>query len=177
VSNAKVHKRRPERITLKASGRMPNSDLPVMLYRKALTGDGKESRFYDLFRTNHWGGCWSAGIYGYHHFHSNAHEALGIAAGSAEIILGGDGGLQLSLQAGDLIVLPAGTGHRRIKDSWDFWVVGAYPHGQEKFDEYLDRAMCANCAARLRAVQLPEADPLYGKTGPLIRAWARERSA
>jgi uncharacterized protein YjlB len=174
MGGAELHKRRPEKLVLAGNGRIPNSELPVLLYRKALTGHDKERTFYRLFGHNHWGGCWSAGIYGYHHFHSNAHEALGIAAGSAQVVLGGPGGPQLLLEAGDLVILPAGTGHRRIRDSWDFWVVGAYPRGQEKYDEYIDQALCANCRARLRAVGAPEADPLYGRDGPLMRAWAAD---
>jgi uncharacterized protein YjlB len=171
VSSAQIHERRAEKILLHENGRMPNSELPAILYRKALTGEDKEGAFYRFFENNGWGGCWSAGIYGYHHFHSNAHEALGISAGSAQLVLGGEGGTQLLVTAGDLLILPAGTAHRRIKDSWDFWVVGAYPRGQEKYDEYVDKALCANCRSRLRAVKLPEADPLYGKDGPLLKAW------
>lgn len=162
----------PTTFTLSNNGRMPNSHLPVVLYRGAGQGDDLQAFFKHHFAKNHWGGQWEQGIYGYNHFHSNAHEALGIAAGSATLVLGGDGGPEIEVAAGDLVVLPAGTGHRRLKDSWDFWVVGAYPPGQENFDEFTDQAMCANCGLRLRAVALPQYDPLYGTDGPVVRLWS-----
>ena len=162
---------RPEVLLLPENGRMPNSHLPVLIYRAAMRGEDLESDFKKVFHANRWGGTWALGVYGFHHFHSNAHEVLGVASGSARLQLGGDGTEPIEVEKGDVIVLPAGTGHRRIRDSWDFWVVGAYPRGQEKYDEYLDKAMCGNCRLRLRAVQLPDADPLYGNDGPLTKLW------
>ena len=110
---------------------------------------------------------------GYHHFHSNGHEVLGggVASGAATLVLGGPTGQTVDVQHGDVLVLPAGTGHRRIRASSGFLVVGAYPKGQEDIDEYVDRASCANYRNRLRAVPMPEADPLYGESGPLLKAW------
>jgi len=162
----------PETFILPPNGRMPNSHLPVVFYRDvAPASEDLEPYFRRLFNHNHWGGDWAMGIYGYHHFHSNAHEVLGIAAGSATLVLGGDGGRLLEVTRGDVLVLPAGTGHRRIKDSWDFWVVGAYPRGQEDYDEFTDHAMCTNCVFRLRRVALPQQDPVFGKDGKLPRLW------
>ena len=96
-----------------------------MLYRGVSDEDDLETYFRRLFNSHDWGGDWAMGIYGYHHFHSNAHEVLGIAAGSATLVLGGEDGRTLEVRAGDVLIIPTGTGHRRIKDSWDFWVVGA----------------------------------------------------
>lgn len=153
---------------------MPNSDHPVVLYRRAVSGDYIEPFLYRTFKSNGWKGCWTEGIFGYHHFHSSAHEVLGVIAGAATLMLGGDSGRTFAITCGDVLVLPAGTGHRRIRAAPDFLVVGAYPKGQERPDEYVDLANCGNYRNRLRAVPLPEADPLYGRNGPLIRAWARE---
>lgn len=165
----------PEAFHLASNGRIPNSHLAVVLYRGVCNEDDLETYFRKLFNSHGWAGDWAMGVYGYHHFHSNAHEVLGIAAGSATLVLGGEDGRSLEVRAGDVLIIPAGTGHRRIKDSWDFWVVGAYPKGQEDYDEYTDQRMCTNCALRLRAVALPRHDPVYGNEGKLLRLW--ERSA
>jgi uncharacterized protein YjlB len=163
----------PETMTFRENGRMPNSDLPVLIYRRVLAGEDLEQEFRNLFHSNHWGGTWALGIYGYHHFHSNAHEVLGVAAGSATLLLGGEATSPIVVEKGDVIILPAGTGHRRIRDSWNFWVVGAYPHGQEQYDEFTDKRMCTNCALRLRSVEVPARDPVFGKQGSLVRLWTR----
>lgn len=154
---------------------MPNSELPVAIYRGAVAGDDLEAFLHRTFRGNGWGGAWSDGIFGYHHFHSNGHEVLGVAVGEVTLMLGGASGETVEVAAGDVLVLPAGTGHRRIRASADFLVVGAYPKGQEAVDEYIDRAQCANYRNRLRAVPVPEGDPLYGPDGPLLKAWSPGR--
>lgn len=93
----------PETFILPPNGRMPNSHLPVVFYRDvAPAREDLEPYLRRLFNHNHWGGDWAMGIYGYHHFHSNAHEVLGIAAGSATLVLGGDGGRLLEVTRGDV---------------------------------------------------------------------------
>ena len=120
-----------------------------------------------------WGGTWVWRVFSYHHYHSNAHEALAVAAGRAELMLGGPGGERVGVSAGDVVVLPAGTGHRQIEASADFAVVGAYPPGQE--DDEIVRAEQPHEGAileRIAAVPLPRTDPVHGADGPLIRAWS-----
>lgn len=167
-------KRTAEEFFLGSNGRMPNSHLPVIIYRNISDEADLEAYFRRLFNSNHWGGDWAMGIFGYHHFHSNAHEVLGIAAGHATLIVGGEGGRTVEVARSDVVILPAGTGHRRVRDSWDFWVVGAYPRGQEDYDEFTDQRMCTNCALRLRAVPTPQRDPVYGVDGRLTLAWSSQ---
>jgi uncharacterized protein YjlB len=69
------------------------------------------------------------GIYPFQHFHSTAHEVLGIVAGSAVVVLGGPSGRRFQVHRGDVLVLPAGTGHCNAGSSDDLLVVGAYPNG------------------------------------------------
>jgi uncharacterized protein YjlB len=157
----------PRTLLLPAGATMPNNSLPVLIYTDA--ADGADA-FDRLFAANGWGGTWHDGIYDFAHYHSNAHEVLGIARGSARVQLGGDGGETVAVKAGDVLVLPAGTGHRRISASGDFLVVGAYPPGQEHYDICRDRSPEADLT--ISKVALPQSDPVHGRDGPLLRLWA-----
>ncbi|HET6864985.1 MAG TPA: cupin domain-containing protein [Solirubrobacteraceae bacterium] len=121
----------PETYTFDDDGSIPNSSLPVLVYAGALDSDAGTRAYEELFAGNGWLGAWRDGIYPFHHFHSTAHEVLGIAAGSAEVMLGGPGGRRFELAAGDVVVLPAGTGHCNLGSSPDLLVVGAYPNGMD----------------------------------------------
>lgn len=109
-----------------------NARLPVILYRGVENGSCETiaKAFEDRFALNGWSPKWRDTIFDYHHYHSTAHEALGIAAGHATLELGGPGGRQVDVAIGDALLLPVGTGHRCISQSKDFLVVGAYPDGR-----------------------------------------------
>lgn len=164
----------PEIFLFRGDGEIPNNPtLPVLIYRKAVTSPDAAAYFKSVFETNGWGGVWRNGIFDYHHFHSNAHEALGIASGRARVQLGGRHGLAFEVEEGDMVVLPAGTGHINLGDSGDFVVIGAYPAGQEDYDLCRDAAEDKNIPARIASVPLPPSDPLFGKNGPLTRLWRK----
>jgi uncharacterized protein YjlB len=162
----------PQMLMLQPGETMPNSRLPVLIYRKALTDDTASSAggFERLFQENGWRGIWRNGVYDYNHFHSNAHEVLGVAQGKATLQLGGDSGKAVDVEAGDVLVLPAGTGHRRISRPENFVVIGAYPPGQERYDICRERSPEAEL--RISKVVLPQTDPVGGKDGALRRLWS-----
>ena len=157
----------PETLLLPRGALMPNSRLPVLIYRAVLEGGARG--FDSLFRSNGWGGTWRNGVYDYDHFHSNAHEVLGVEAGWAALRLGGEEGQTVEVEAADVVVLPAGTGHRRIEASGDFAVSGAYPAAQERYD--ICRARTPELELRISKVQLPRTDPVLGGDGPLLALW------
>ncbi len=142
-----------------------NARLPVVIYRHALKGGGENlaERFEALFAEHGWLPDWRDGIFDYHHYHSTAHEALGVFAGSATLELGGPGGKRIEVASGDALMLPTGTGHRAVVASEEFQVVGAYPKGQ-RWDVCRD---APDDAARARMGSLPDPkhDPVTGEAG------------
>lgn len=164
----------PRTIVFADDGLVPNSRLPFLLYASAIdvSGEDPEAAVEERFRANGWGHqLWRNGIFYYLHFHPNVHEALGIASGWARVQFGGDHGEVIRVGAGDVVVLPAGTGHCCIESSEDFRVVGGYPPGKEM---QIARPTKANHATALRSipkVAVPESDPVRGADGPLMRLW------
>ncbi len=154
-------------------GDIPNNRLPLILYAGAIDpgADDPARAFEDLFHGHGWGGGWRNGIYPFHHYHSTAHEVLGIAAGTAEVRFGGEGGATVSVKAGDAVLIPAGVGHKRLSGSPDLLVIGAYPAGQSA-DLMREGAEDKDAVRRrVAAVSLPAQDPVAGKDGLAVSAW------
>ena len=153
-------------------GTFPNSRLPLLIYRAAVAPDDASPEAMEaLFAENGWPPQWRSGIYPFHHYHSTAHECLGVARGSARIMLGGPEGREFDIEAGDVLVLPAGTVHRRLSASGDFLVVGAYPPGQDwnlLKGEPGDRETALE---NIPNVPLPDSDPVQSRDGALLREW------
>jgi uncharacterized protein YjlB len=154
-------------------GIVPNNRLPLLLYGQAISvaGDQPEKTIEGLFGANGWGDMWRNGIYDYLHYHSTVHEALGIARGHARVRFGGDRGEEIEVAAGDVVILPAGTGHQCLSASPDFSVVGAYPPDARMqvtlpTPENHERAM-----KTIPQVKVPKTDPVLGEDGPLVRLW------
>lgn len=151
-------------------GQFPNSRYPVLIYKGAIANPSPEAA-EALFRRNGWPPQWRSTVFTYHHYHSTAHEVLGIVAGSGRLMLGGPAGRDFDVEAGDVIVLPAGTAHRRIASAVGFLVVGGYPPGQS-WDllrgDPADRVFADNAIAK---VPLPTTDPVEGAGGALLQHW------
>ena len=157
-------------------GRIPNHPtLPLLIYSGVLPpSDTPSSACRQRFERHGWGGSWVNGVYDYHHFHSTAHEVLGVVVGSATIQFGGASGEMVDVRAGDVVVIPAGVGHCNLGQSDDFRVVGAYPRGQEKWDLCVGKTgERPRVLDNIRRVSLPVTDPVYGTDGPLLRLWLK----
>lgn len=175
-----VRARKPATIHFRDDGIVPNHPrFPLLLYRGAV--NLKSRRFPPdviidtLFDTNGWGRSWRDTVYDFVHYHSQIHEVMGVARGTARIECGGIKGRILSVKAGDVLVLPAGTGHRLIESSRDFLVVGAYPQ-DGTYDECTDTKERPDAIKRIAKVRKPKTDPVLGPGGPLLKSWRRKAS-
>ncbi len=160
-------------ILFQPSDWVPNHPrFPVLLYRAAIPAEGEMApKFEQRFRENGWQGIWTNGVFDYQHYHTGAHEVLGIAGGRARLLIGGPDGAELSVIAGDCLVLPAGTGHKRIDASRDFLVVGAYPPGQDA--DIQTGPASSEQLEKIEMLPIPQTDPVEGAQGSLLRFWSR----
>jgi hypothetical protein len=96
-----------------------------------------------------------------------------VARSKIGVRFGGNKGRIFTLKAGDVVVLPAGTGHQRLSADDGFLVVGDYP-AAGTYDE------CTTVEDRPRAlktipkVPVPGRDP-YGAGDPLSKLWKKAR--
>ncbi len=162
----------PETFTFEDDGAIPNSRLPVLVYRQAVQADA--AAIERLFAANRWPPAWRDGVHPFHHFHSTAHEVLGVARGRAAVLFGGPSGRVLEVGAGDVVVLPAGVGHCNQDQSADLLIVGAYPDAPAGRPD-LRRGQPAEhdeAVRNIAKVPVPAADPVTGSDGALPRLWA-----
>lgn len=162
-------------LVIKANKNFPNNKLPLIIYRSACQlGKQKNKAAKQLqvvFRKHHWTNTWSNGIYTFHHYHSNTHEVLGICSGKVRVIFGGPSGKTVILHKGDIVIIPAGVGHKCSKSSDDFLCVGAYPEGKQYDINLGTRAELLKAKPRIAKIPMPTFDPVYGKEGFLKTFW------
>jgi uncharacterized protein YjlB len=163
----------PVPIVFADDGLVPNNPMPFLIYKGAVALDRghPEASIERLFGANGWGAMWRNGVYDFLHYHATVHEVLGVARGHARVRFGGDNGKTFEISAGDVAILPAGTGHQCLDATSDFSVVGAYPPGPPMD---LVRPTPENHAKALKTiprVALPNTDPVRGEGGPLVKLW------
>jgi uncharacterized protein YjlB len=160
---------------LKRNRNFPNNKLPVLIYQNAINVPGVKKKavlaIQKIFSRNGWSNSWSNGIYDFHHYHSNTHECMAICSGNVYLILGGPKGKKVKLEQGDVIILPAGAGHRCIKASEDFMCVGAYPQGKDYDTNLGKNNELEKALVNIKNLSNPSKDPVFGKSGFLKAYW------
>jgi uncharacterized protein YjlB len=137
---------------------------PLLVY-PAVSAEKVTPEFFEgLFTRNRWPAAWRNGVFAFHHYHGNSHEVLGVYAGEVTVQFGGDAGMTLTAKPGDVIVLPAGTAHKKLSSRGALGIVGAYPAGS-------DPDTCRGTPDRPSQAPLPACDPVHGPGGPLFRHW------
>jgi uncharacterized protein YjlB len=164
----------PSAYLLPPAGDIPNHPRwPLLVYPAVvpITGADPASAFERLFEANAWPPAWRNGVHGFHHFHSNAHEVLGVYSGEVTVLFGGEGGVVITARPGDVIVLPAGTGHKKLGSRGSLGVAGAYPKGARPDLKFAPFTNLAKAQAAIAGVPLPAADPVFGPNGALFHHW------
>lgn len=154
-------------------GEIPNNPkLPLLVYPEVFI-----NRMVDVTQVlhgNNWTNSWTGSVHDFHHYHSVTHEVLAVIGGNAKIQFGGKNGEELKLAAGDVVVIPAGVGHKKVEASHDFEVIGAYPDGKE-FDMKTGKpGEHGEAVENIAKVPLPEQDPVFAEEGPLKEIWIED---
>lgn len=163
---------KPEMLYFEDDGVTPNSHLPLLRYKDAFTARGLEGASWleQKYYSNNWGNSWRNGIFDFQHYHSIAHEVLGIYSGEANVLLGGDDGEIVKVTAGDIIVIPAGVGHKNL-GSENLGVVGAYPGGMQVDIVRATPEQRPRVDQNIEKVLIPLQDPLHGDSDGLLDIW------
>lgn len=154
----------------------PNNPLPVLYYENVLDDELSDSfnanDVIAFFENNGYENAWVGGILDRHHFHSNAHEALACTKGKVTIQLGGPNADMYTLRKGDVILLPAGTAHKKLKGSEGFEIVGAYPEGSEDYDmQYGEGNHYDELKEKIANVDIPLTDPVTNSPRHIKDFW------
>jgi uncharacterized protein YjlB len=164
----------PDLHYFKDDGIVPNSKYPLLHYRNVFDKRGDEGALWleEKFLSNNWSNSWRNGVFTFQHYHSIAHEVLGFYNGKVSVLLGGDSGKIVKVTAGDIIVIPAGVGHKNLGDD-KLGVVGAYPNGMPVDILRAEPGDRPKADKNIAGVPFPDTDPLLGNSGGLIKIWNR----
>ncbi len=159
----------------KDDGSIPNNpDFPLLVYPEGLDVKARSaSGCRKLFARNGWTGNWVNGVYSYHHYHSTAHEVLGVISGQARIQFGGPQGETVAVETGIAVVIPAGVGHCNQGSSGDFRVVGGYAGGRQWDMNTGKEGERPQVLQNIEGVPIPDTDPVSGTSGPLLDIWGK----
>lgn len=159
-----------------AWSRIPNTSIqskPLIIYHAAFSASSSEltSRLEEVGEVVP---QWLYGMYPQTHFHSTTHEVLGVVSGRASLCFGGEGNperFEPTVQSGDMIIVPAGVGHRLLEDldarEQPFKMVGAYPPDKD-WDMCYGREGEEEKVKEIEKLGWFRRDPLFGDDGPAL---------
>lgn len=160
-----------EKYYFEDDGAIPNSHLPVIVYRQVTDAKDKSDWFENTFKENGWTNNWHDVILRYDHFHSTTHEVLGVGEGTVSLRIGAEKGISIEVSAGDVLILPAGVGHSAISEHMNYEIVGGYPNGRD-WDLLTGTEDERKTALPLiKKLLIPAKDPVFGAEGELLRLW------
>lgn len=162
-------KTQPEHYFVKDDGIFPNNRLPIIFYPSVLELPKlfAAASVKKMFTENNW----KQGIYTYHHYHSITHEVIGVCNGETLLQLGGENGITLFVQKGDVLILPAGVAHINLGKENDVTCVGGYPDGRDYDMNYGKPGERPRADHNIASLPLPETDPVFGKKSGLPEIW------
>lgn len=115
---------------------------------------------------------WRYTMYSTTHFHSTTHEVLCVSNGRARLCFGGEdnpGRVEPVVQKGDVMVVPAGVGHRLLEDlGGGFEMVGCYPPGRQ-WDMCYGREDEEGKVQGIEELGWFDRDPIFGDNGPALQ--------
>lgn len=169
----KTNKNIIETYYLKDDGVFPNSILPVLLYKGILDLPIILPSNYitKLFKQNNWSNSWKNGIFEYHHYHSVTHEVLGVYKGVTTLQLGGEKGIKIKIEKGDVLIIPAGVAHKNLGKQNKIKCVGAYPGGKDYDMNYGKEGERPQTDENIKHLSLPQQDPVFGLQGGIKTYW------
>lgn len=137
--------------------------LPAIVYKE--TVDVKSQ-----FKQAGWKILFESSVFDYHHYHPNTHEAIGVLSGEATLMIGGESGQKQKITQGQVLLLPAGYGHRLLESTEDFKVALSYP---EQVDLKIETSIndLSQVNSEINSVPLPKTDPVYNTQGPMFKEW------
>lgn len=152
-------------------GTIPNSHLPVIVYFQIIEAEDKSVWLEDRFKANGWTNNWRDIVLPYHHFHSTTHEVLGVGKGSVKLQIGGKNGLTIEVSAGDVLIIPAGVGHRGVSRHKNYEIVGGYPDGRDWDLLKGSTEERKEALPRIAHLPIPNTDPIFNLEGELLKLW------
>jgi uncharacterized protein YjlB len=160
---------------VKANSLYPNNRLPVLHYRQVLHIPVffAAMKIKRLFKKNNWGNNWRSGIFTFHHYHSNTHEAMAVLKGKTRLQLGGENGIRITIRKGDIVVIPAGVAHKNLGNENSVICIGGYPEGRAYDIKYGIPEERPQADRNIAAVPIPVTGPLKGKDDDLLRIWKK----